>query len=335
GTGNGKFIMNRGGAKTDAEIQVLHVKHEDKSLAVFFTHGTHPAQASRELVGSGHPGYAMDEIEAAMPGTLAMYADSCGGDQFVDRPASFNKKVVAARKEGGGEAADALYQEFARSVGHDLAKATLKIVKRKMQDVAGPIRSMIEIVSLPLGDPIPFEEAQKLVQKVPADTGLVAYPHSERGTNWVRNLIYWYGKGLPFPKTTMDLVCTDDTYLFDKNDTAMLAKYESEIHDRFPCVYEEVIVSQIGPMTFIAMQGEVCAGIGLRLKEALRSKGPTFVTSYMGEHNLYIPTRKLVEMGAYQAKVIQIQYASPVPWSLDVEDVMVEQVLKITGDFIE
>jgi hypothetical protein len=55
----------------------------------------------------------------------------------------------------------------------------------------------------------------------------------------------------------------------------------------------------------------------------------------MGEHNLYIPTRKLVEMGAYQAKVIQIQYASPVPWSLDVEDVMVEQVLKITSDFIE
>ena len=52
----------------------------------------------------------------------------------------------------------------------------------------------------------------------------------------------------------------------------------------------------------------------MRIKDALRRKTPMFVTSYMGEHNLYIPTREIVRLDAYQAQVIRIQYASPVGW---------------------
>ena len=56
---------------------------------------------------------------------------------------------------------------------------------------------------------------------------------------------------------------------------------------------------------------------------------PIMVFGYMGEHNLYIPTRELVRLGAYQAQVIQIQYASPVGWASEVEDDMVNRVIRM------
>ena len=132
--------------------------------------------------------------------------------------------------------------------------------------------------------------------------------------------------------TTGDMVCTDDTYLVRKDDKKFLDKYKASIHDEIPCVYEETIVAQIGPMPFVAMQGEVCSPIGMRIKDAFRAEGPIFVTAYMGEHNLYIPTRELVRLDAYQSRVIQIQYASPVGWDPSVEDVMVGNVIRMVGD---
>jgi hypothetical protein len=117
-------------------------------------------------------------------------------------------------------------------------------------------------------------------------------------------------------------VCTDDGFLVQ----------EISDHRDYPCRYEEVIVATIGPMCWIAMQGEVCAPIGMRIKDALRQKTPLFVCAYMGEHNLYIPTRELVRLDAYQSQVIRIQYASPVGWAPEVEDEMVKGVLRIVTD---
>ncbi len=77
------------------------------------------------------------------------------------------------------------------------------------------------------------------------------------------------------------------------------------------------------------MQGEVCAPIGMRIKDAFRRKMPLFLGAYMGEHNLYIPTRELVRLDAYQAQVIRSQYASPVGWAPEVEDEMVNGVIKV------
>lgn len=334
GFGDGYFITSRGNAPTDYEIQLLKVTHEDTPIALLFTHGTHPAQASQKKVGAGHPGYAMDEIEAAWPGVQAMYGDASGGNQFVIRPDGYQEKMSAARKKGP-KAIDRALEDTARELGHELAETVLKIASGDLQDVTGPIRSSMEILALPLGEPIPLEEAKKLAQRVPEDTGLVTYPNDYRGTNWVRMLLYWYEKGLPFPKTTADMVCTDDTFFIHKTDADMLAKYDYSLHDELPGVYEEVIVSMIGPMPFVAMQGEVCAPIGMRIKDAFRRDMPIFVTAYMGEHNLYIPTRELVRQGAYQSRVIQIQYASPVGWSPEVEDEMVSGVIKMVENILD
>ena len=328
GSGNGYFIFSRGNAPTDYEIQMLRVMHGDKPIALLFSHGTHPAQSSEAKIGPGHPGYAMDEVEAAMPGVQAMYHMASGGNQFVKRDKTLDPKLREARKKDQ-DAVDAVLEEAAKATGHELAEAALAIAKGPFVDVTGPITSSMETLSLPLAPPISKQEALELAKKFPADLGFVDYPHDDRGTNWVRMLLRYYEKDLPFPTKTTDMVCSDDTYLIHNEDKEFLKRYDNAIDDTYPCVYNEVIVAKIGPMPFVAMQGEICAPIGMRVKDTFRGEVPAYVTGYMGEHNLYIPTRELVRQKAYQAQVIQIQYASPVGWDPNVEDEMVNHVIRM------
>jgi hypothetical protein len=242
---------------------------------------------------------------------------------------------------------DDLMEKVARGFAKELAETVLGIANGPMQDVTGPIISRREILSLPLAPPISKKEALKLAKKFPKSAagrkeaasghvGFVTYPNPDgyRETNWVRMLLYWYDNRRPFPTKTPDLVCTDDTFLIDKTDKKMLEKYASSLPEEFQCVFEEVIVSKIGPMALVAMQGEVCAPIGARIKDAFRRDMPILVFGYMGEHNLYIPTRELVRQKAYQGVVIQIQYASPVGWAPEVEEEMVQGVSNVVRSVV-
>ena len=329
GSSEGDFLTAMGADEIDTEVQLLQVKHGEDIVAMLFTHPTHPLQACNDKVEPGHPGYAVVEVERRMPGTMALYATSAGGNQFAVIPKEYRPTTKKAREEG--QAYVKQQKELAaRALGGRLADVVMAISEGKMQDVTGPITvAPIEIVSLPLGKPLSKEEALKLAEKFPADTGFVPYPHEHRDTNWVRMLLRYYEKGIPFPERTTDMVCTDDTYLIQNSDTEFLEKYDAVLHDTFPCVYEEVVTAKIGPMAFVAMQGAVCAPLGMRIKKAVRKDSPILLFAYFGEHNLYIPSREIVEKNLYQAKVLQIQYASPVPWSLDVEDEMVDNVLRL------
>ncbi|MCA9024152.1 MAG: hypothetical protein KDA86_02950 [Planctomycetaceae bacterium] len=311
GSGNGYFVQSVGHAPVDSEIQVMRIDVDEQPIALLFNHPTHPLQFSRTEIDTGHPGYAIDEIEQAMPGVLAMYADACGGNQFPDRGV-----IMYGTKEQMHE------------LGHELADAVLTITRGPLEDVTGPISSKLEVIPLPLAEPLSYEETKKLVQdqKVPTEIGLVPYPHPDRGTNWIRQLLKHHEENIPFPKLTTDRVCTDDGFLVR----------EYDVPREFPCEYEEVIVTRIGPMALVAMQGEVCAPIGMRIKDQLRRFGlPMMVFAYMGEHNLYIPTRELVRVDAYQAQVIRIQYASPVGWAPEVEDEMVRGVIRVVRSMFE
>jgi len=290
------------GKPIDDEVQVLKVMAGDKVLALLFNQATHPLHESFTGIGVGHPGYAMDELERLFPGAVAMYADGCGGDQMIRAPLvmyASNSKVQA--------------------VGKELAQTVIKILHTQMIETTGTLTSQLEVISLPLAPPIPYEQAQKLARNIPKDIGFVPYPNPDRETNWIRSLIKHYEQNIPFPSKSSDYICTDDGFL---------VKELAEPRE-FPCRYEETITARIGPMVIVAMQGEVCAPIGKAIKDKFRQGPPLMVFAYMGEHNLYIPTRKLVEINAYQAKVIQIQYASPVGWSPDVEDEMVKAVIKM------
>jgi len=80
GSDYGFFLKAIGNAPADYEVQVLKVTGPDGPLAVLFNHPTHPLHETYERINPGHPGYAMDEIEQALPGAQAMYADASGGN---------------------------------------------------------------------------------------------------------------------------------------------------------------------------------------------------------------------------------------------------------------
>ena len=304
GQGYNYHVRSVGNAPTDYEIHLLKVTAGDKTLAVLFNHPTHPLQSSRTHIDPGHPGYALEHIEAAFPGSVALYANACGGNQFPDRGLIMYGSA-----------------DQVKTLGKELADSAIAIARGETLDVTGKISSTLEILSLPLAEPISHEQAKRLAdeKKVPLDIGFVPYPHPDRGTNWIRALLKHHEEKIPFPKRTTDRVCTDDEFFVQKLDD----------NREFPSQFEEVIVTTIGPLCFVAMQGEVCAPIGMRVKDAFRRQMPLFVGAYAGEHNLYIPTRELVRLDAYQAQVIKTQYASPVGWAPEVEDEMVDGVCKL------
>lgn len=163
GCGPGYFIISLGNAPTDYEIQVMKVVRGDRTIALLFNQGTHPLHASWDKIDVGHPGYAMDEVEARYPGALALYGDACGGNQFPE--------VVKDE--------ETLYNaglERAKMIGHKLATAVFHIAEGPMQDVTGPIACKREILPLPLAPPISREEALELAKKFPEGTGFVPYP---------------------------------------------------------------------------------------------------------------------------------------------------------------
>ncbi|MFC2087557.1 hypothetical protein ACFLSA_05315, partial [Bacteroidota bacterium] len=211
----------------------------------------------------------------------------------------------------------------AKIFGHKLAQVVLEISGGSMEEITGPITSKFKVFSLPLAPPLSYEEALKLAKDIPLDIGI---NHSKyRESNWIRTLLKHYKEGIPFPTRTTDLVCTDEGNLVMELDEPR----------EFPCHFEEVIVAKIGPMPLVAMQGEVTAPIGMRIKDAFRTRMPIMVFAYMGEHNCYIPTREMVRLDVYQSKVIRTQYGSPCGWAPEVEDEFVHGVIQMIASVMK
>lgn len=303
GNGYGYFTRSQMSSPPDYEIQMLKAEVSSRTVAILFNHPTHPQLGPRNMYGASHPGFAMEGIEAAIPDSTAIYADACGGNQYT----------FAA------EGSDPLTACKAR--GHQLADAVLKIARGPLEEVTGPIESRLKVLDLPLAPPIPYTRALELARGIPLDAGFKAFPDPDRDTNWIRSLIRHYKEGIPFPTKISEYICTDEEFLVPKLDKPR----------KYPCRFEEVLGARIGKLTFLAIQGEPLAQIGMRIKEVLRQRGPAMVFGYFGEHNLYIPTRENVRLDLYQSQVLREQYTCPVGWSLDVEDEMIKGTLAVVG----
>lgn len=339
GNGYDYLLESVGSVPVDYEMQLLKVEYEEEPMAILFSHGTHPYQSSYNKIDPGHPGVAMDKIEETYPGVQAMYATSGGGNQFPHNRAEQRDRIseLLQAETVDFEYINSIMEETARNFGHKVADLALDILSGDLVDVTGPLTSRLEIFSLPFADPMPEEEARQLAKELdfPEDIGFVHYPHEHRGTNWLRMLLRYYDKGIPFPKETTDMIVTWNTYLIHKEDKELLEKYDYATHDRFPTVFNEAIVATIGTMPFVALQGEVAAPVLGRIKDAFRANGPIIAVGYMGKHNLYIPTRELVRQNVYQPRTLQTQYASPVGWDPSVEDVKVNKTIDLIRTALE
>ena len=203
GNGYGYFTRAQRSYPPDYELQLLKVMRGGKVAALLFNYPTHPQLGPRKLYGASHPGFAMEELEAKYPGAVAIYADACGGNQYTLAPEGTTDFLAACKARG-----------------HELAQAAAAVAEGKLQDVTGPIESRMQLVDLPLSDPIPYKEALDLARNVPMDIGLKAFPDPRRDTNWIRGLVQHYKDGVPFPKRISEYICTDEEFLVKQLDDA-------------------------------------------------------------------------------------------------------------------
>jgi len=304
GNGYGYFTRSQLSFPPDYEIELLRVMVGERTVALLFNHPTHPQRGPRNMYGPSHPGFAMDEIESSFPHSIAIYADACGGNQYTFAPEGTTNLLTACKARG-----------------HELAEVVLRIANGSLEEVTGPIESQLVVLDLPLDKPVPYKRALELAEGVRMDVGFRAFPDPLRDTNWIRALVRHYKEGIPFPTKISDYVCTDDEFLVTNLDEPR----------KYPCRFEEVLGARIGKLTFLALQGEPLAQIGMRIKEVLRQRGPAMVFGYFAEHNLYIPTRDNVRLDLYQARTLREQYTCPVNWSPEVEDEMVKGSLAAVG----
>jgi len=304
GSGYGYFTRAQLSHPPDYEMQLLKVMRGGKVAALLFNYPTHPQLGPRKLYGASHPGFAMEELEEQFPGAVAIYADACGGNQYTLAPSGTTDFLAACKTRG-----------------HEVAQAARDIAGGKLQDVTGPIESRLQLVDLPLADPIPYKEALELARDVPINIGFKAFPDPRRDTNWIRALLEHYKDGIPFPKRISEYICTDEEFLVKQLETPR----------KYPCRFVEVLAAQIGRLTLLAIQGEPLAQIGMRIKEVLRQRGPAMVFGYFAEHNLYIPTRENVRLDLYQSQALRVQYTCPVGWAPNVEEEILKGALAVAG----
>lgn len=113
----------------DHSVPLLTVTRPDGKLAaILFGYACHPTTLNFTQICGDYPGFAQIEIEKNHPGALAMFVNTCGGDQ----------NPLPRRKV-----------ELCEKYGHLLAVGVEEGLKEPMQTVPPGIKTAFEIVHLP------------------------------------------------------------------------------------------------------------------------------------------------------------------------------------------
>jgi len=86
-----------------------------------------------------------------------------------------------------------------------------------------------------------------------------------------------------------------------------------------------------GTATLVALAGEVVADYGLRLKQELGPAGRLWVVGYSNDVFAYIPSRRVLEEGGYEADNSMIYYGLHGPWVPEIEEIIVGKVREMVG----
>jgi neutral ceramidase len=157
----------------DHSVPVLKVTRPDGQVAaVLFGYACHPTTLSFMTWCGDYPGFAQVEIEAAHPGAMAMFVNTCGGDQ----------NPIPRRS-----------LELCQKYGHQLAVAVEETLKGEFSPIAPQLKTAFEMVELPYlavmsraeletltkdGNAIKARWATRLLKKLDAgETFESAYPY--------------------------------------------------------------------------------------------------------------------------------------------------------------
>ena len=87
-----------------------------------------------------------------------------------------------------------------------------------------------------------------------------------------------------------------------------------------------------GKLTLVALGGEPVVDYALRLKGELRGEGkPVWVAGYSNLVHAYVPTRRVLLEGGYEGTEAVIYQSLPGPFSVEIEDRIVESVHRQVG----
>lgn len=101
---------------------------------------------------------------------------------------------------------------------------------------------------------------------------------------------------------------------------------------RLPTAYPYPLqVWQFGrDLTFVVMAGEVVVDYSLRLKKELGAE-KLWVAAYSNDVFAYIPSRRVLEEGGYEAAEAMIYYLQPGPFAPSVEETLISKVHELVG----
>ena len=83
-------------------------------------------------------------------------------------------------------------------------------------------------------------------------------------------------------------------------------------------------------LTLVALAGEVVVDYDLRLKKELGTER-VWVAGYSNEVPFYVPSRRVLEEGGYEASGAMIYYIQPGPFAPSVEETIIGGVNKLIG----
>jgi hypothetical protein len=168
GEGEATFAVNRRNNK-EAEVPALLVKGTplvgpvDHSVpvmtvtrargeiaAILFGYACHPTTLNFLQWCGDYPGFAQLEIEAKHPGALAMFVNTCGGDQNP-----LPRRSV----------------ELCQKYGHELAVGVEEALKKPLTPVSAGLRTAFRMIDLPYLKSVTREDLHPLLQDANAVRG--------------------------------------------------------------------------------------------------------------------------------------------------------------------
>lgn len=123
----------------DHSVPLLTVKRNGQLLAVLFGYACHPTTLSFTYYCGDYPGFAQLELEKNHPGLVAMFINTCGGDQNP-----LPRRTV----------------ELCEKYGHMLAQSVEKALPQATQTIAPRLRTAFEFVELAYQKVVTREELQ-------------------------------------------------------------------------------------------------------------------------------------------------------------------------------
>lgn len=138
GVGKVKFAVNRRtkGGPVDHDLPLLVVKDTNAlPRAVLFTYACHCVTLSHNSVSGDWAGYAMDQIQAAFPGAIALASIGCGADANPDSGVVGDNFKVAEEQ------------------GVQISREVQRMMCEELAPVSNPPLGFLKRINLPLAPP--------------------------------------------------------------------------------------------------------------------------------------------------------------------------------------